>query len=337
MPDLPSYLHGATLALLILLLAQVAMARIDTALRIAAAGYLLGGITHHFLGTDPASANPALLLFCLMNPAFLWWMVLCIFDEHPRHGAVGAMMTGFLAIALLLPPGLAPAAGQLATIAVLGHVVYRSLTGLSEDLVGARRAFRLTIGLVLPLIGIADALALALQPVPTETLLIAKLATDLAVALGFAIWITALRPGLFDTHQPRNRVDFRDEADARALADLLATGIHRQEGLTIGALANELSLPEHRVRQIINTRMGYRNFSALLNDLRIDDAKAQLADPDKRHLQIAQIAFAAGYASLPPFNRAFRDRTGQSPSEFRRDRWDAETPGQTHRTGLRPA
>jgi AraC-like DNA-binding protein len=33
--------------------------------------------------------------------------------------------------------------------------------------------------------------------------------------------------------------------------------------------------------------------------------------------QIIQHAFSLGYASLAPFNRAFRERVGVSPTEYR--------------------
>jgi AraC-like DNA-binding protein len=43
-----------------------------------------------------------------------------------------------------------------------------------------------------------------------------------------------------------------------------------------------------------------------------------LADPDKVALPVLTIAMDLGYGSLAPFNRAFRDATQQTPSEWRR-------------------
>jgi len=55
--------------------------------------------------------------------------------------------------------------------------------------------------------------------------------------------------------------------------------IYRQEGMTIGTLATKLTVPEYKLRRLINQRLGYRNFNVFLNNHRIEEAKAALADP----------------------------------------------------------
>lgn len=316
--DLTSAIQGGLLSVVVLLGAHIALAPIKLDLRLAAAGFLAGIATHAVI--DPATNSATLaLLFCLLNPVFLWWMVMCIFDEDPPYQRVGVLMLGFLVLHTALPEPLADPLVPLASVALMMHLVYRSLQGLSEDLVQSRRAFRLSIGLVLPLVSIGFALVLAFPPAGAASIHQTLLAIDLVLALGFAAWMTALRLELFVQPRPSRTADLKAESDTRTLSQMLASGIHRREGLTIGALSAELGWPEHRTRSVINAQMGYRNFNALLNDLRIDDAKAQLCDPERRELQISQIAYAAGFSSLAPFNRAFRDRTGQSPSAFRRD------------------
>jgi AraC-like DNA-binding protein len=79
-----------------------------------------------------------------------------------------------------------------------------------------------------------------------------------------------------------------------------------------------LDLPEFRLRQLINERLGHRNFNAFLNRYRIDEAKAALSDPSQREVQVLTIAMDAGFQSIGPFNRAFKADTGMTPTEFRR-------------------
>ena len=98
----------------------------------------------------------------------------------------------------------------------------------------------------------------------------------------------------------------------------MAAGAWLQQSLTIGDLAAQLGVPEHRLRALINQRLGYRNFSAFLNRHRIAEAKARLADPNHVALPVLTIAMDLGYGSLAPFNRAFREATGQTPTDFRR-------------------
>lgn len=92
----------------------------------------------------------------------------------------------------------------------------------------------------------------------------------------------------------------------------------RREALTIGDLADAVGLPEHRLRRLINDRLGHRNFPSYINGLRIDAAKAMLVAPESAGRTIATIAFDLGFGSLGPFNRAFRDATGLTPTEYRR-------------------
>jgi AraC-like DNA-binding protein len=45
--------------------------------------------------------------------------------------------------------------------------------------------------------------------------------------------------------------------------------------------------------------------------------KSALADPTQKEVPILTIALDAGFGSLGPFNRAFRDVEGMTPSEYR--------------------
>jgi AraC-like DNA-binding protein len=99
--------------------------------------------------------------------------------------------------------------------------------------------------------------------------------------------------------------------------------IYRRENLTIGTLATKLSVPEYRLRRLINQRLGYRNFNTFLNNHRIEEAKAALADPTQAEVPVITIALDAGFQSLGPFNRAFKATTGVTPSEYRRLRASA--------------
>lgn len=93
--------------------------------------------------------------------------------------------------------------------------------------------------------------------------------------------------------------------------------LYREEGLTIAALALRLKTPEHRLRRLINQGRGYRNFSDFLNSWRLAEVEAALLDPAQTQVPVATIALDAGFGSLGPFNRAFKARTGLTPTAFR--------------------
>lgn len=92
---------------------------------------------------------------------------------------------------------------------------------------------------------------------------------------------------------------------------------HRDETMSIAKLASQLGEQEYRLRRTINGQLGYRNFAAFLNGYRLEEVKSALADPQQKDVPIITIALDAGFGSLGPFNRAFREAEGMTPSEFR--------------------
>jgi AraC-like DNA-binding protein len=118
---------------------------------------------------------------------------------------------------------------------------------------------------------------------------------------------------------PDPKVDPGFDRDLAALTRALEVEkLHLTPGLSIGNLAKHLKMPEYRLRVLINKRLGYRNFNALLHEHRLKDACERLADPARAHLPILTIALDVGYQSITPFNQAFRDAMGCTPSAFRR-------------------
>ena len=96
-----------------------------------------------------------------------------------------------------------------------------------------------------------------------------------------------------------------------------------EAGLTISKLSRSVNIPEHRLRHLINQHLGYRNFADFVNHHRIEAAKQKLADMDNRNIPVLTLAMDLGYGSLGPFNRAFKERTGLTPTEFRAQSMEA--------------
>lgn len=143
------------------------------------------------------------------------------------------------------------------------------------------------------------------------------------VMFASAVMFVQMRSSVFGAaRRPAAGPDPRAEAAERQLLGKLNALMDgegwRREGLTIGQVAAELGEPEHRVRRLINQRLGHRNFAEFVNSYRIEAAKRRLADPAEARTTVAAIAFDLGYGSLGPFNRAFRAATGSTPTEWRR-------------------
>jgi len=90
---------------------------------------------------------------------------------------------------------------------------------------------------------------------------------------------------------------------------------YRTEKLTLSMLAAEIGLPEYKTRALINQTFNYRNFNDYVNQLRIEEASDRLTEEPKTPIQ--NIALDVGYRTLSSFNRAFKEITDQTPTEFR--------------------
>lgn len=96
-----------------------------------------------------------------------------------------------------------------------------------------------------------------------------------------------------------------------------AEKLYRNSNLTLAELADNLSISQHNLSEVLNTRM-QQNFFDFVNQYRVEEAKQALVDPAKQHLKILAIAFEVGFNSKTSFNTTFKKHTRQTPSEFRR-------------------
>lgn len=104
----------------------------------------------------------------------------------------------------------------------------------------------------------------------------------------------------------------------RRIRTLVESGAYLDAELKVADLARRLQEKDYRISRAIASGLGEANFNRFVNRFRIDHAKAMLRDPAFADRSILDIALESGFASLGPFNRAFRDATGQTPREYRR-------------------
>lgn len=207
-------------------------------------------------------------------------------------------------------------------LAMIVHALWIAWQGRADDLIEGRRRMRLAI------IVLTGTLALTVLTVELGVFRFGldprwRSLPELAILIAtFAIMVAMLKHNRNDLFGPVQN----DAAAPPALGDPLVPRLlaymdaerpYRDEGLTIAKLAAQLGEQEYRLRRTINQALGSRNFSQFLNSHRLAEVKQALADPDQREVPILTIALDAGFGSLGPFNRAFRDAEGMTPSEFR--------------------
>ncbi|MDD4033491.1 MAG: helix-turn-helix domain-containing protein, partial [Bacteroidales bacterium] len=81
-------------------------------------------------------------------------------------------------------------------------------------------------------------------------------------------------------------------------------------------LSGKIGETSHKVSQVINEKCGM-NFYTWLAKYRIDEAKKILSGPERMKYKIEEVGEMVGYNSKASFNKAFKNLTGKTPSEYR--------------------
>lgn len=108
------------------------------------------------------------------------------------------------------------------------------------------------------------------------------------------------------------------ESEAKVLVEYLKTSeAYRQSDLTLSQLAEALDMNTRRLSMVIN-RYFHQNFMDFINTHRIDYAQTRLKQPKEEKETIAEVMYDAGFNSKSSFNTLFKQKTGKTPSEFKK-------------------
>lgn len=303
----------------------------------------------------PSPVIWVVLALCTSSTAWLWLAARALFDDDfrwdgPRLASGAAMVAlGLAANAPRLDAMLAgsadPGPGSLtpwhasAMVGFTAAAVWEVLRGWRDDLVEPRRAARRWVALG---IGVYAAIALAVELAVRDrpvgpwlpalhvagigvvalalALLVARRSID--AILGIAPAHGAVRPAGDPAPSALSQpapLPAPASPPASPALQRLQRAMHeeyayRREGLTVASLATHLGVGEAALRSLINQQLGYRNFNDFLHHHRLQEAAARLQTED---LPILTIALECGYGSIGPFNRAFRERFGMTPTDYR--------------------
>ncbi|MGJ3230239.1 MAG: helix-turn-helix domain-containing protein [Oceanicaulis sp.] len=272
--------------------------------------------------------------FAISTGVLFWWFALAMFCDQKRWA--WSRLIPFLVVFALAATAPAPGGEGWArtahlitesiTVVLMIHVIVIIALGAEDDLVEPRRKFRTVwsgaISLTVLAVCANEIWSLFFAAPPFLSLMEAALL--LIVTSGATLWSLSAEPDFFPEDRvsapdrPEPAIQAADRHLALQLREAMAGGVYQEPGLTVGALAERLGAPEHRLRAVINQQLGYRNFANFLNEHRIAEARRRLENPADARRQILQLALDLGYGSIAPFNRAFRDITGVTPTQYRR-------------------
>lgn len=354
-PDL--LLRGAVGGVLLFHLVNLVLPGPRPAARAALAVFTLSLVAYLFcqraelLFALPRSLGLVSMALCTSSTGWLWLSARALFEDRfvltppILAGPLGLMVLGLAAnaprrdaaLAGLPDPGIT-LLGQLhasAMLAFTAATLWELARGWRSDLVEPRRAARRWVALGIGLYAaVALIVELALSGRTVGALLPALHVVGIGiVAMGLAVLVARRSldvilgvapdrslpaPAVAAVGAPAPSQPSPSQRESPALARLTAAmtqqHAHRREGLTLSALAETLAMGEAALRALINQELGYRNFNDFLHHYRLQEAAPRLAEET---LPILSIALECGYGSIGPFNRAFRQRFGMTPTEYR--------------------
>ena len=298
------------------------------------AAFLL--LTAPFVPRTQGLARNILLVLTDATPFFIWWYGQHLFDDNfraLRWPRWSLMAVGLLALwhcyYFLVLGGFGPYhdLNHLVGLVLMVHLIVSILHSWRDDLIEQRRQARAWLVSLLALYFVVLSLVelsnsglnrnhlfmlatsiLCLMISTVTTLMMFKHQTAFAIQPG-----NLLTPAPPSTHERQSENSAESELHSR-LQKFIDDQGYLQSNLTIPLLAQQLGSPEHHLRKLINQRLGYTNFSAFLNHYRIEEACKRLVTS---HLPVLSIALDLGYGSITPFNRAFKDITGETPTSYR--------------------
>ncbi len=315
------------------------VARVSGALlMLSVVGYLF--TSDDALRTAAPGLLPVMALAAMSVSYCVWLFARAIFEAQWPNSAISiTAVTIGVAVWLIqvndpaLESLLAHRAGialRIIAMVIVTHALWLAITGRPDDLIERRRTFRLffVAAISFQVIAVLVVELMFIETVTPSWLQLTNVIIIAILAMGLAIPLLRLNDEFFGPEpQPvptgANKVHGVAPSPAEGvyrekLVNLMNSGFYRETGLTITTLAKELDYPEHQLRKLINGHLRYRNFSAFLNGYRISAAQEELANPRQARTPILTLALDLGYASIGPFNRAFKEATGVTPTDFRR-------------------
>lgn len=283
-------------------------------------------------------ASYPVILMAIVVPALFWYFANAVFEDDfaPRLWirwlVVATALLGFASFCANTNPEQAcrvafiSVPNWIANTAKLLWVVAAFFAVLKDwhaDLVESRRRLRLLIvvagGCYMGVIIIVE---LGLKGSITPVVELVNVSVLLLALSALCVYFLTLNPTNVFTTMAKSTPQSGQKISPMAtelVALMERERAYALDPLTVETLADRLRTQPHRLRQVINGELGYRNFNAFINLYRIREVAGRLEQAEFRNTPLLTLALDAGFRSLAPFNRSFKDHFHTTPSEYRQN------------------
>lgn len=110
----------------------------------------------------------------------------------------------------------------------------------------------------------------------------------------------------------------KDEEIAKKLEQVMKQHkLYTNPNISLHDLAKSISETRNSVSNVLNNQI-HKTFYDYINELRVEESKKLLSDPDKANYTIEAIAAEAGFKTMSVFYRFFKDIVKTTPTQFRK-------------------
>lgn len=140
--------------------------------------------------------------------------------------------------------------------------------------------------------------------------------------IGFLVYFSILSPEIFKSFKGKYFASGLDAKKSQELSKKITDLLYLDDRyldseITLQDISEELHTSPKKISQAINQNLG-SNFYDYINTLRITKAKDMLSSAASEKTAIKHIMYDCGFNNKVTFNKAFKERTGVTPSEFRK-------------------
>jgi YesN/AraC family two-component response regulator len=114
------------------------------------------------------------------------------------------------------------------------------------------------------------------------------------------------------------RPELADDLYDKILSIIVVQKKYKDKNYSAKELAKELKTNTRYLSAVINSRFG-KNYSCLLNEYRVRDAKHLLTDKRYMGKNMGEISALVGFANRQSFYAAFHKHVGETPNNYRKN------------------
>ena len=153
---------------------------------------------------------------------------------------------------------------------------------------------------------------------PTSWMMFITSEILLTVGLSYFLIQVIARPRILKvenlTKQPQGLLTYIED---KLRNEFEKVKLYKDPDLSVTSLAEVLNIPTSDLRIYLN-RVVKKNFNQYIIDFRIEESKRILENPVTSKMNIEQVMLASGFNSKSVFNTIFKQKTGLTPSQFRK-------------------